>query len=455
VNGAHLYVVGHAPCDVDGNIGRAHRVALAGGAYDASWAPPNARVNNEGFGVGLAFDVAGNAFVAGPGGASGVTVCQQQVSVVTVEKFLISTGAPDPAWTVPAEGSGFLLADGGSLYTAVRIHAPSDAGLDSTSIVRRSAVDGMPISGWTIPAMVAGSNMSSVVATPEGLWVAGRFSRINGEFSPGLAQLNPSTGARQPSFGASTTYVGFGMAVATLSDGKFLLGGQFDYVNGVQRSNLARLDANGQFDATWTTQADNEVWRLAIRGKPRLRRRLLRLGRRCGAQLRCQLDATTGEVDTGWDAKVDEVCGALRSTRPATFTSVGLFLTLGRGSPGPGEVFWYRRHAGRFFRPPFAASCFPVGTQGSHMQAASSMRAHSHPVFPADASAASPRRRARTTLRGTRGPMQARGRSWSRATPSFWPVTLVRSVDGQGWHREGLGLDRCTGPGVGRCGQGR
>jgi transposase len=26
--------------------------------------------------------------------------------------------------------------------------------------------------------------------------------------------------------------------------------------------------------------------------------------------------------------------------------------------------------------------------------------------------------------------------------------------DGQGWHREGLGLDRCTGPGVGRCRRG-
>jgi hypothetical protein len=58
-------------------------------------------------------------------------------------------------------------------------------------------------------------------------------------------------------------------AIAKYNDGAadwYLIGGDFDLVNGVPRSNLARVAANGTLDAAWQADADGIVHALAIAG---------------------------------------------------------------------------------------------------------------------------------------------------------------------------------------------
>jgi Cadherin-like beta sandwich domain/Domain of unknown function (DUF5122) beta-propeller len=53
-------------------------------------------------------------------------------------------------------------------------------------------------------------------------------------------------------------------AIARQTDGKVIVGGTFAFVNGVPRSGLARLNADGSLDATWNPAPDGVVAALAI-----------------------------------------------------------------------------------------------------------------------------------------------------------------------------------------------
>src|SRR5688572_15253664 len=58
-------------------------------------------------------------------------------------------------------------------------------------------------------------------------------------------------------------------AIVKYNDGvadHYLIGGDFDLVNGVARRNLARLDANGALDAAWSADTDGAVQALALAG---------------------------------------------------------------------------------------------------------------------------------------------------------------------------------------------
>ena len=55
-------------------------------------------------------------------------------------------------------------------------------------------------------------------------------------------------------------------AIARQADGKIIVGGSFNYVNGVLRNNIARLNADGSLDASWNPDADRAVSALAIDG---------------------------------------------------------------------------------------------------------------------------------------------------------------------------------------------
>ncbi|NMQ20925.1 hypothetical protein E4P82_18055 [Candidatus Competibacter phosphatis] len=54
--------------------------------------------------------------------------------------------------------------------------------------------------------------------------------------------------------------------MARQSDGKLIIGGAFDIVDGVPRRNIARLNADGSLDATWNPGVNNVVNALAVDG---------------------------------------------------------------------------------------------------------------------------------------------------------------------------------------------
>ena len=97
--------------------------------------------------------------------------------------------------------------------------------------------------------------------------VGGMFSSINGVARNAVGRLNtdgtvdrtfdPGTGAN------SNHYV---WSVASQSDGKVLVGGNFTSINGVSRSGIGRLNADGSVDATFDpgTGANSTVFSIAL-----------------------------------------------------------------------------------------------------------------------------------------------------------------------------------------------
>ncbi|MDW8216285.1 MAG: delta-60 repeat domain-containing protein [Acidobacteriota bacterium] len=98
--------------------------------------------------------------------------------------------------------------------------------------------------------------VEAVVVQPDGKVVLGGwFTRVNGVARSGIARLN-ADGTLDTSFGAGQSGVSGGRfpavsAVAVQPDGKVVLGGKFTRVNGVARSGIARLNVDGTLDASF------------------------------------------------------------------------------------------------------------------------------------------------------------------------------------------------------------
>lgn len=56
------------------------------------------------------------------------------------------------------------------------------------------------------------------------------------------------------------------LAIRPQSDGRVIIGGSFDLVNGVPRNNLARLNADGSLDMNWNPDANGSVHAIAVAG---------------------------------------------------------------------------------------------------------------------------------------------------------------------------------------------
>ena len=88
--------------------------------------------------------------------------------------------------------------------------------------------------------------------------VAGRFESIDGHTTNDIARLN-SNGSIDTSF-TSPTFEGTFIvpqiyAFVTQSDDKIIVGGNFSDVNGVERLGIARLNTNGALDTSFTSQS--------------------------------------------------------------------------------------------------------------------------------------------------------------------------------------------------------
>lgn len=91
--------------------------------------------------------------------------------------------------------------------------------------------------------------------------LSGDFTSFNGTARQRIARLN-ADGSVDNSF--TTALNGICNDIAALPDGRLLLGGWFTTVNGVTRNRIARLNANGTLDATFNagTGPDRSPWHL-------------------------------------------------------------------------------------------------------------------------------------------------------------------------------------------------
>jgi uncharacterized delta-60 repeat protein len=154
-----------------------------------------------------------------------------------------------------------LLPDGGFLLVC---GAPSGTFALPYALLRYSADDELDPDFQVI----ANSIISSVVPLPDGrIAIAGYFTSVSGGLASRVAILQPD-GSIDAGFDMSNGPNNRVSVVLPLSDGSFLIGGDFTAVNGVARKGLARLFGDGALDAAFdpmisTTGAYTKVNALA------------------------------------------------------------------------------------------------------------------------------------------------------------------------------------------------
>jgi uncharacterized delta-60 repeat protein len=147
--------------------------------------------------------------------------------------------APDGAYnSLAIQADGKILI--GGIFTSVQ-------GVARTNLARLNS------SGLLDTNFLAGSagpnqNVEGILSQADGkILIWGPFTSVNGTPREGLARLHPDGLLDEtflPTFGAPHGI----SSVALDRDGKILIGGSFSYVNGIARTNLARLNTDGSLD---------------------------------------------------------------------------------------------------------------------------------------------------------------------------------------------------------------
>jgi len=108
-------------------------------------------------------------------------------------------------------------------------------------------------------------NVDSFARQPDGkMLIAGNFNVVNGQSRHHIARLHPD-GSLDATFQNGMTgandYVG---CIGYDPSGKVLIGGQFATVNGIGRTNVARLNSNGSLDTNFLANVDSFVELLLV-----------------------------------------------------------------------------------------------------------------------------------------------------------------------------------------------
>ena len=175
---------------------------------------------------------------------------------------LVAEGALDEEFSAAANGDVVTLVplDNGKILLGGRFTTLNGVARSKLAIVGN---DGALDPDFTLA--VIGEEVTSLALVAGGhICLAGNFTSVGGLARQGLARMQ-TNGTVDPDFAPSMTPVGYYQNILTLApqaDGKMILGGRFSKVNGVNRRNLARLNANGSLDtgfAPYTNADANSV----------------------------------------------------------------------------------------------------------------------------------------------------------------------------------------------------
>ena len=129
---------------------------------------------------------------------------------------------------------GFSMVNGQGCTNVGRLN--HDGTLDSTFQVSAD--------GW----------ISGAIAEPDGkIAIFGYFNRVNNVARTQIARLN-ADGSVDPQFDTSAlSWIGTLNGIASQANGKIVISGYFDQINGVIHTNLARLNSDGSLDASFVS----------------------------------------------------------------------------------------------------------------------------------------------------------------------------------------------------------
>jgi uncharacterized delta-60 repeat protein len=105
------------------------------------------------------------------------------------------------------------------------------------------------------PGTGANDIISTVVIQSDGkIIIGGSFTSYNGTARNRIARLN-ADGTLDNTFNTGTGIDGWGLlnTIAIQGDGKIIIGGSFSSYNGIERHDIARLNADGNVDGTFNT----------------------------------------------------------------------------------------------------------------------------------------------------------------------------------------------------------
>jgi uncharacterized delta-60 repeat protein len=132
--------------------------------------------------------------------------------------------------------------------------------------IARLNVEGTLDTGFTPPSTGFNNLVLSLAVQPDGkVLVGGWFSFFNGTALNRIARLN-ADGTLDTAFNPGRGFDGGVNSIALQADGKVLVGGGFSSFDGTARNYIARLNADGTLDATFTpgTGFNNGVNSLAV-----------------------------------------------------------------------------------------------------------------------------------------------------------------------------------------------
>jgi uncharacterized delta-60 repeat protein/uncharacterized repeat protein (TIGR01451 family) len=155
--------------------------------------------------------------------------------------FDIGPGANDSIRALALTAEGKLLV--GGLFTSIN-------GTNRSRVARLST-DGKVDISFNPGAGADNPVFALALQANDKVLVGGSFSAFNNITRPGLVRLN-TNGVVDTTFNTGSGFNGTVYAVALQNDGKIIVGGDFISFNGVGRTNLVRLNANGSLDLTFS-----------------------------------------------------------------------------------------------------------------------------------------------------------------------------------------------------------
>ncbi len=174
--------------------------------------------------------------------------------------FAVGTGANSSVVTTAIQSDGKIIIGGGfnSYYGTVRNYI---ARLNANGTYDNSFAIGTGAnnSGWVSTVW------ATAIQSDGKIMIVGLFESYNGTARNCIARLN-ADGTLDNSFAVGTGANNTVFTTAIQSDGKIMIGGWFTSYNGTARNYIARLNADGTLDNSFApgTGADNYVWTTAI-----------------------------------------------------------------------------------------------------------------------------------------------------------------------------------------------
>lgn len=224
------------------------RFSVSGaGARDLNWLPaPNERVE------GLASD-ASHLYVAGRFSQIGGLARNRLVRIALNSV----DGVPDSAWNPAADADVKTVAvDASGVYVSGDF--ASIGGQPRRRLAKLSLSDAAALSNWNPDAGPVAWHGAILATGDGGAIFGGSMGRIGGALHPGIVRTLPD-GTADASFAARVLMTASAVLTLPLSDGGYLIGGDFLYVGGAACPFLLRLNADRSWDSTWSVDIDSTV----------------------------------------------------------------------------------------------------------------------------------------------------------------------------------------------------